>query len=157
MSVRAAAWEAWPTPSRAEGLSAWHRGRCAMCGARDRLVRDHCHQTGLVRGLLCAPCNASEGAAARDDERWRAWRAWRNPARAHGWCEVYVGAHNRTPLSPTSDLLFMAMPEREDWWEMQALRAAHGEPWPVVELSPQALKRKAEAEDALDAIAAAVV
>jgi hypothetical protein len=34
---------------------------CGICGrapsARRRLDRDHCHKTGVARGLLCARCN----------------------------------------------------------------------------------------------------
>ena len=39
-------------------------GKCAICGATsskhskyNRLVVDHCHDTGVVRGLLCIRCN----------------------------------------------------------------------------------------------------
>ena len=28
-------------------------GRCGICKRRDRLVIDHSHETGLMRGLLC--------------------------------------------------------------------------------------------------------
>lgn len=42
-------------------------GRCAICQADDeQLVVDHCHGTGLVRGLLCTPCNSAIGML-RDD------------------------------------------------------------------------------------------
>lgn len=44
--------------------SAWgifrdaHHGRCAICRREDRrLVVDHCHETGWIRGLLCDSCN----------------------------------------------------------------------------------------------------
>lgn len=44
-------------------------GGCAICGAtsggkrheNERLHVDHCHTTGVVRGLLCTECNTSLG------------------------------------------------------------------------------------------------
>ena len=42
-------------------LHTWQNGMCAMCGRDgDRLVLDHCHETGLARGFLCSPCNIKE-------------------------------------------------------------------------------------------------
>jgi hypothetical protein len=42
-------------------LLAWQGDRCAVCSFRDpRLVRDHDHETGMVRGLLCRSCNGLE-------------------------------------------------------------------------------------------------
>lgn len=39
-------------------------GRCGICQRDDiwRLVVDHCHETGKVRGLLCDRCNQAIGA-----------------------------------------------------------------------------------------------
>lgn len=37
-------------------------GKCALCRrAKRRLCVDHCHDTGVVRGLLCVPCNGALG------------------------------------------------------------------------------------------------
>lgn len=55
-------------------------GVCAICGQPERLMRqgrtrrlaiDHDHQTGRVRGLLCASCNVVLGHL-RDDPEWAA-------------------------------------------------------------------------------------
>lgn len=35
--------------------------KCAQCGAKDRLVYDHCHETMAFRGVLCNKCNTSLG------------------------------------------------------------------------------------------------
>lgn len=55
------------SPHRADALaylSAWHRGRCAICGRRGHpLVLDHDHLEERARGFLCGFCNTREGAA----------------------------------------------------------------------------------------------
>jgi hypothetical protein len=44
-------------------------GACAICGAvRARLIPDHCHRHGIIRGLLCNSCNTGLGMF-RDDPR----------------------------------------------------------------------------------------
>ena len=54
-------------------------GRCACCGSMasgrkrwGRLTIDHDHETGAVRALLCAPCNAIAGQAGDNPARLRA-------------------------------------------------------------------------------------
>lgn len=54
-------------------------GRCAICGGTDpggsknvHFAIDHCHETGTVRGLLCAPCNQALGLFKDNPERLRA-------------------------------------------------------------------------------------
>jgi hypothetical protein len=45
-------------------------GGCAMCGRKFKrsLCVDHCHVTGLLRGLLCRGCNVGNGNLGDD---WR--------------------------------------------------------------------------------------
>lgn len=48
--------------------------KCAICGAsapdhhKKRLNVDHCHKTGIVRGLLCDACNRAIGLLKDDPE-----------------------------------------------------------------------------------------
>lgn len=53
-----------------ERLYEHQEGKCFICqratGASRRLSVDHDHKTGMVRGLLCRPCNDMLGHA-RDD------------------------------------------------------------------------------------------
>ena len=44
-------------------MLARQNGRCASCKIRpaETLCVDHCHRTGMVRGLLCRKCNTGLG------------------------------------------------------------------------------------------------
>ncbi|MGO4599989.1 endonuclease domain-containing protein [Terrabacter sp. 2RAF25] len=71
-------------------LSAWQRGRCAICGERDRLVKDHDHDTAKVRGLLCSGCNTFEPFSSHP--AIEAYRQGCNPAALIGHDEVYYSS-----------------------------------------------------------------
>jgi hypothetical protein len=53
----------WDPPMPGQGMWEWQDERCAICGERRkaRLLEDHCHETGLVRGGLCTACNIRDG------------------------------------------------------------------------------------------------
>lgn len=57
------------TPQEYDKLLASQDHGCAICGykAPYNLQVDHCHKTGLVRGLLCKTCNKRLLPAARDN------------------------------------------------------------------------------------------
>lgn len=42
------------------------KGQCEICGLFGRVVRDHDHATGMIRGLLCDPCNGRLGTYEAD-------------------------------------------------------------------------------------------
>lgn len=42
-------------------LSEKQSHKCAICDGKVKLVVDHCHTTGTIRGLLCKPCNGALG------------------------------------------------------------------------------------------------
>lgn len=52
------------TKEQIQELYAEQNGRCAICNKSEdtaKLVIDHDHETGVIRGLLCQPCNAGLG------------------------------------------------------------------------------------------------
>lgn len=53
-------------------LLEWQLGRCAICAINSWLRLDHDHDTGLIRGLLCNSCNATE--AGSDLPAWCNYR-----------------------------------------------------------------------------------
>ena len=55
------------TKSQYEELLIQQNGGCAFCGRKEepdsrRLAIDHCHATGIVRGILCNKCNNGLGS-----------------------------------------------------------------------------------------------
>lgn len=49
-------------PQKRAALLAKQEDKCAACGRVVRLVADHDHRTGLLRGMLCQSDNLREGA-----------------------------------------------------------------------------------------------
>jgi hypothetical protein len=54
-------------------LVAAQDGKCALCGQAKKLVIDHDHKTGKVRGLLCRHCNFVLGLYERYGDTWKAY------------------------------------------------------------------------------------
>lgn len=61
------------TPDDFDRLVEEQGGGCAICGSSvSRLQVDHCHESGVVRGLLCGGCNSGLGHMRDDPVRLRA-------------------------------------------------------------------------------------
>ncbi len=56
-------------PGEFERRQAEQRGLCASCGSPGKLVIDHDHTSGKVRGLLCSGCNIALGHLRDNAER----------------------------------------------------------------------------------------
>jgi hypothetical protein len=81
----------------------WHDGRCALCGRRARLVTDHDHQTGLVRGMLCTGCNTAEGMNRLATVGPYAAYRERDPASILGVRIVYIDPFTGRSAEPVTE------------------------------------------------------
>lgn len=58
------------TPAQVEAMREKQNGKCALCDKTPRKFHiDHCHRTGVIRGLLCHACNIRLGGW--DDLAWK--------------------------------------------------------------------------------------
>ncbi len=68
------------TPAQYDQMYAAQGGACALCHNPQRgqkpLCVDHHHGTGIVRGLLCSPCNTGIGMLGDSSERLNAASAY---------------------------------------------------------------------------------
>jgi hypothetical protein len=46
--------------------------QCQVCGSTGSMVIDHCHDSGVVRGVLCTPCNLALGHVKDSPDTLRA-------------------------------------------------------------------------------------
>lgn len=86
------------TTDTVAAMHVWQESRCLICGNGGKLAVDHCHTTGIVRGLLCRSCNTGLGLFC-DDEMFlemakfyvemhgggrfrRLWSVWREDVHA---------------------------------------------------------------------------
>lgn len=84
----------------------WFDDGCAVCGASAELGtdRDHCHVTGLYRGLLCRGCNVAEGNHRGD--HWPFWRL-----HAPGLANREVQAGERSPYLTDIEVMTLSLAE----------------------------------------------
>lgn len=72
------------TLERFEQMMRDQGGRCLICEeVVAELVVDHCHETKVVRGLLCHSCNLGLGKFADDPDRLRRASTYLEGARRH--------------------------------------------------------------------------
>lgn len=145
--MKTAVWKTWDLPAAGVDLDEWQNFRCAWCGYdKERLVKDHCHMTGLVRGLLCRGCNTREASSWLPE--WEEWRNGDNPAWAIKQFEIYVNHMGATPISSQSSLHWFSPEERAAWFELSVQFLADGRmtEWPKdVPWVDTALQRKEDA------------
>lgn len=60
------------TPEEYRRLLAESGGRCGICRNEIKLHIDHCHRTGVIRGMLCDVCNRGLGFFHDDPVRCQA-------------------------------------------------------------------------------------
>lgn len=110
------------TPEEWQKIDEYQNGVCFICQKRQksgkRLATDHCHKTGLVRGLLCSQCNRLLGRieSAGFSIEWvkRMIEYWLNPPAERALGKQIIGyagrvgtKKHRKELRQASQLLSM--------------------------------------------------
>jgi hypothetical protein len=54
-----------------ESMLGEQEGHCKLCDRTENLCVDHCHDTGKIRGILCASCNVGIGNLQDDPDLLR--------------------------------------------------------------------------------------
>lgn len=65
--------------------------KCIICKSNEYLIEDHCHKTGMVRGLLCRGCNITEGKMINEEP----WITYRKYHPANGLFYRYKGINQQ--------------------------------------------------------------
>ena len=85
-----------PTTEVRNALLSAAKNRCEICGKRsERLVIDHDHDTGIVRGVLCSACNTGIGLLNDNPQVLR---------RAFVYVSRWKPDHDKYPVDPSDSL-----------------------------------------------------
>jgi hypothetical protein len=71
------------TKEQHDALLLANNGKCAICLTADATDTDHCHETGVVRGMLCRPCNTALGSFRDNTETMARAIAYINDSRTN--------------------------------------------------------------------------
>lgn len=83
------------TPEQHAAMIEAQGGLCSICrgkGGQRGLVVDHCHETGVVRGLLCSECNIGIGKLGDSPARLTAAAKYIRDARKRQQLPLLEGA-----------------------------------------------------------------
>lgn len=86
---------------------------CKLCGSKVKLVRDHDHDTGMIRGILCDRCNRCLGIFENGVEaKKRGYKKWLAEFREAA--EDYLIAGDLGVLYVEKDSFFQTMCELKE-------------------------------------------
>ncbi len=123
-------------PDDYERLVDQQNGRCAICrGITTRLVVDHDHATGGVRGLLCNRCNVGIGMLGDDLKHLRAATRYlakrlRKCARPDCPNPYFVARHGKQTYCSDLCAAWKQRQLKRDWWRRKGsvLRSMRARP-----------------------------